>query len=139
MESRKQQASQRHKQGYNCCQSVFCTYADLLGLDEATAFRVSEGFGLGFGGQKEVCGAVSGMTLAAGCKNSSGGVEHGITKQETHRLVNDMIEIFKNKNGSALCRDLLGSPGHPKLRSCDGCIEDACSILEAKLFNNNTP
>ena len=40
----------RHDKGYNCAQSVACTYADLVGLDEATMFKVTEGLGKGMGG-----------------------------------------------------------------------------------------
>ena len=35
------EAAQRHKDGYNCCQAVVCTYCDRLGMDEQTAFRAS--------------------------------------------------------------------------------------------------
>lgn len=28
------EAAQRHKDGYNCCQAVVCTYCDRLGMDE---------------------------------------------------------------------------------------------------------
>ena len=34
MESRVQQAAQRHSRGYNCAQAVACTYCDLFGVDE---------------------------------------------------------------------------------------------------------
>ncbi len=124
----------KHKQGYNCCQAVFCNYADVLGLDEATAFRVAEGFGFGLGGQREVCGAVSGMTMVAGYKNSLGGVENGLTKKETYQLVNKMIEEFKQEKSSAICKELLGEDGMPKPIICDGCIEEACLILEKHIF-----
>ena len=97
--------------------------------------KVSEGFGFGFGGLGEVCGAASAMALVAGYKNSSGGVDKGITKAQTNKIVNDLLSAFKEKNTSYLCRDLLGQNGKPKLRSCDGCIEDACEILDAQLFN----
>ncbi len=134
MESRLAKALENHKNKYNCCQSVVCAFSDILEVDESTLFRASEGFGLGLGGQKEVCGAVSAMAIVAGFKNSSGSIEKGITKGETYALVNNMSIRFKQKNTSIICRELLGEPGKPKLRSCDGCIEDACLILEETLF-----
>ncbi len=134
METRVKKALENHKKKYNCCQSVVCAYADKLGVDEEILFRASEGFGLGFGGQKEVCGAVSAMALVAGLKNSSGNVEKAITKGETYALVNNMCALFKQQNTSIICRELLGEPGLPKLRTCDGCIEDACHILDKILF-----
>ena len=51
--SRVEIAKQKHLNGYNCCQAVVCTYCDLLGMDEKTAFRASEGFGLGIAGMQE--------------------------------------------------------------------------------------
>ena len=50
----------RHDKGYNCAQSVACTYADLVGLDEATMFKVTEGLGKGMGGTLATCGARTG-------------------------------------------------------------------------------
>ena len=37
-------ALENHKKGYNCAQAVACAYADLFGVDEKTAFRMTEGF-----------------------------------------------------------------------------------------------
>lgn len=50
MESRIEIALDKHRHGYNCAQAIVCTYCDLFGLDEETAFKVSEGFGGGMGG-----------------------------------------------------------------------------------------
>ena len=36
------EAAQKHKDGYNCCQAVVCTYCERLGMDEKTAFRAAE-------------------------------------------------------------------------------------------------
>ena len=47
MESRINQCIERHNRGYNCAQSVACTYCDLVGVDEETMFKATEGFGLG--------------------------------------------------------------------------------------------
>ena len=43
----------RHDKGYNCAQSVACTYADLVGLDEETMFKVTEGLGKGITQHRE--------------------------------------------------------------------------------------
>ncbi|MBQ8793490.1 MAG: C_GCAxxG_C_C family protein, partial [Clostridia bacterium] len=52
--------------GYNCAQAVFGAFAEDLGFDEKTALKISAPFGGGFGRQREVCGAVSGMLMAFG-------------------------------------------------------------------------
>lgn len=133
-ENRIEKAVALHKKGYNCSQAVICAYSDLFGMDEETAFKVSEGFGGGMGGMRDgTCGAVTGMYMLAGMKNSSGGIDNGKTKAETYKLIKELSDEFKNMNTSTVCADLLGTGGKPKLRSCEGCIEDACKIVEERL------
>ena len=74
-----------HDKGYNCAQAVVCAFADDLGLDEQTAYKMSEAFGLGVG-QMEICGAVSGACMVAGMKNSGGLDNIGKTKGETYKI-----------------------------------------------------
>lgn len=75
MKSRVQEAKKRHKNGYNCSQAVVCTYCDLVGLDEKTAFRAAEAYGLGIAKRYEMCGSVCGMMMLAGLKNSDGNMQ----------------------------------------------------------------
>ena len=42
-------------------------------------------------------------------------------------------EKFEQKNGAYLCRDLKGVADGNVRRSCPGCIEDACELIEAYL------
>lgn len=135
MSERVEKALEYHRKGFNCAQAVVCAYCDLVGLDFQTAFKVSEGFGLGMGKLGQTCGAVSGMFFLASMKNSDGNVEAPTTKRATYALVNELGQAFKEKNTSICCDDLLGGEGKPKLRSCPGCIEDAARIAEEKLFN----
>ncbi len=72
MESRKEKTIERHDRGYNCAQAVACTYCDLVGVDEDTMFRMMEGYGLGMGGTRGVCGAASGFIALWGMVNSKG-------------------------------------------------------------------
>lgn len=62
------EAAQKHKDGYNCCQAVVCTYCERLGMDEKTAFRAAEAYGLGIAGMFQTCGSVCGMMMLAGLK-----------------------------------------------------------------------
>ncbi|WP_324823799.1 C-GCAxxG-C-C family protein [Sinanaerobacter sp. ZZT-01] len=137
MEDRKKKAVELHHKGYNCTQAVVCSYCDLFGMDEAEAFRISEGFGGGMGGMHDgTCGAVTGAYMLAGLKKSSGDVQKAVTKKDTYRMVREISAAFKEKNTSTICADLLGAKGQPKLRSCDGCIEDACEIAEKIVLEN---
>ncbi|MCH3972423.1 MAG: C-GCAxxG-C-C family protein [Oscillospiraceae bacterium] len=133
MESRIRKALERHRSGYNCCQAVACTYCDLVGVSEDQMFRMAEGFGAGMGGMKETCGALSGAVLLAGMKNSGGMRQR--TKAETYQLSRQLVDGFLQKDGSAVCKDLKGADSGIPLRSCDGCIEDACTLVEQILFS----
>ena len=50
----------------NCAQAVLCTFAPELGMDKDTLARIASGFGGGVGRLRGMCGAVSGMCMAAG-------------------------------------------------------------------------
>ena len=50
IEERVAEIKDKHTRGYNCAQIVLCSYAEELGIDEETLFRISEGFGAGMGG-----------------------------------------------------------------------------------------
>ena len=134
MSDRIQKALDFHHKGYNCAQSVVCAYCDIFGIDEETAFKLSECFGAGMGNFHDTCGAVSGMLMVYSMKNSSGSVDKGITKVKTYKDTRKLYEIFKEMNTSIYCRDLRGEDGSPKLRSCDGCVEDACKIIEEHIL-----
>lgn len=132
MESRISKALQRHHRGYNCCQAVACAYSDLVGVSEDQIFRMAEGFGAGMGGMESTCGAVSGAVLLAGLKNSGGTQQQ--TKGATYQLSKAIVNEFHRENGAIVCKQLKGVDTGTALRSCDGCIEDACKLVEQIVF-----
>jgi C_GCAxxG_C_C family probable redox protein len=66
MSKRQERAVMLYKSGYNCAQAVAIAYSEVLGMSEEKAGAIFSGFGGGFGGQHEVCGAVSAMTAVLG-------------------------------------------------------------------------
>lgn len=134
MESRIEETIKRHDKGYNCAQSVACTYCELLGCDEADVFRMTEGFGAGMGGMEATCGALSGAVLLAGLKNSDGKLDAPRTKGKTYKLSKEMTKQFQEKCGALVCRELKGiGTGKPKY-ACADCIRSAAAIVENMLF-----
>ena len=133
MEQRIQSALNKKQNGYNCAQAVVCSYCDLFGIDEATAFKISEGFGGGIGGMQLTCGALLGMFMLLGLKNSTANLNNPDSKASTHSLVKEAAMKFKEKNGSINCAELKGIATGKVLRTCPGCIEDSCRILESYL------
>lgn len=135
MTDRVAKAAELHKKGYNCAQAVACAYCDLFGADEKEVFRLMEGFGLGMGDMKCTCGAVSGAVALAGIKNSDVELDAPKTKGSTYKIAKQLTAAFKEKNQSVICADLKGVETGQMLRSCPGCIEDACRIVEEYLVD----
>ena len=81
---RKEQALKLHEHGYNCAQSVACTYCNVMGADPETVFKLAEPFGFGLG-TMETCGAVSAMALVVGMKMSDGNLEQPKTKRYVYK------------------------------------------------------
>lgn len=136
IEERVAEIKDKHTRGYNCAQIVLSSYAEELGIDEETLFRISEGFGAGMGGMMQTCGAVTAMFMALGLANSSGDLQACDTKPQTMKKVRELAAEFEKKNGSIVCRELKGIDTGKVLRSCDGCIEDGIRILGEYLSNN---
>lgn len=130
MGNRTDKAAELHNKGYNCAQAVACSFCDEFGIDEATMFRLTEGMGLGMGCMEGTCGAVNGAVTILGLLNSSANLEKPDSKGQTYKLSKELVETFKNKNKSTVCKDLKGVETGEVLRSCPGCIEDAVIILE---------
>lgn len=136
IEERVAEVKDKHTRGYNCAQIVLCSYAEELGIDEETLFRISEGFGAGMGGMMQTCGAVTAMFMALGLANSSGDLQACDTKPQTMKKVRELAAEFEKKNGSIVCRELKGIDTGKVLRSCDGCIEDGIRILGEYLLDD---
>lgn len=133
MSERKDCAQRLHEEGYNCAQAVVCAYCDQFGLDQDTAFKMAEGFGLGMG-MMEMCGALSGAFMLAGCKQSKGTDYPGETKGKTYKTVKEMANVFQEQNETYLCRELKGVADGRVRRACAGCIGDACQLIEEYLL-----
>ena len=146
VEEREQKAAELFKAGYNCCQSVAMTFADVLGLPEDEVARLTSGFGGGMGRMREVCGTVSAMTMVAGAMIPANDVSDKAAKTANYALVQDMAGEFKQMNGSIICRELLGlskaegtpvpsdrTPEYYKKRPCGELCSIAAGIIAKKL------
>lgn len=140
---KKEKAMALFKEGYNCSQAVFGAFAEELGLDFETAVKISSSFGGGMGRMREVCGAVSGMFMAAGIKWGYSSPTDNHAKTNHYKLIQDLAAEFKKKNGSIVCRELLGLEGkdnnyvpsartdeYYKKRPCIELVGEAAEILE---------
>ena len=136
------------KEGYNCAQAVLGAFADDLGLPIDTAMKLSSSFGGGMGRMREVCGACSGMFMAAGLLYGYSTPETGAAKMELYERIRELADRFRSENGSIICRELLGGTaqvgGTPearteqyyKKRPCGEYVRSAAAILEQYLKEN---
>lgn len=106
-EDRVERALQYHKAGFNCAQAVFAAFADLYGMDEETALRVSASFGGGIGRMQHMCGAASGMFMLAGFETGSAKAGDKEQKMKNYAYVRELAELFKAENGSLMCSEIL--------------------------------
>ena len=106
--SKADRAEELFRMGYNCGQSVFAAFADELGMQVETAARMASPFGAGFGKLREVCGAVSGMTMLVGLMAGYDDPADAEGKKALYALEQKMCGEFEAEMGSIICRDLLG-------------------------------
>ncbi len=120
--NRPDKAEELFRKGYNCSQSTFAAFADVLGMTVEEAAKIASPFGAGFGKLREVCGAVSGMTLLAGYLNGYDDPADYESKKELYRLIQKMCADFEESRGTIICRELLGLKkggdlGEPSVRT----------------------
>ncbi len=112
-EERVTRAVELFKSGYNCSQSVVAAFADLYGYTEEQALKMASSFGGGIGRMRETCGAACGLFMLAGLQTGATDPKDKEGKAANYKLVQDLAAIFKERNGSLNCGELLG------LKKCD--------------------
>ena len=93
--------------GFNCAQSVLAVFCEEYDVEEETALKMSSGFGAGVR-SGEICGAVSGAVLVIGLKYGQSEGNDKASKENCNNKTVEFLDLFRKKNGSVVCRDLLG-------------------------------
>ena len=141
-----EEAKALFEQGYNCAQAVVCAFAPEMGLTRETAARLASAFGGGLGRLRETCGTVSGMAFVIGMLRGYQDPQDIEGKKETYALMQKLAGRFREKNGSLVCRELLGldkaegspepsprTPEYYRKRPCGELARCAAAILEEEL------
>ena len=144
--SRKEDAINYFKEGYNCSQAVVLAFKDLIKIDPNELCKIASPFGGGISRMRETCGAVTGMVLVLGNLIGYDTPETGEKKHELYKNSQEILHIFENRYGSLTCGKLLNlSQKHddPKPsprdhsfflnRPCLELIGGAAEILEEHL------
>ena len=147
-----EKARQNFLNGYNCAQAVFCAFCDVTGMDEREALWLSSSFGGGMGRLREVCGAVSGMFMAAGLLYGYDDLEDKSLKAAHYARIQELAARFSSQEKSLICRELLGltethSAPEPsdrtqeyyQSRPCPRIVETAARILDKYIEENPVP
>ena len=153
-EDRIQRAVELFMQGYGCCQSVVCAFSDLYGLDEEMALRVSAGFGGGVGRLRMMCGTCSALVILAGLEKGQTRGEDREGKSVCYQLVRQLLETFRQRNGSIICAELLQMNGvkaetntsqpdernaeYYRVRPCARKVESAARVFAEYLASSET-
>ncbi len=137
------------KEGYNCSQAVFGAFAEELGVDFETALKLASGFGGGIGRMREVCGAFTGLTMAASMIYGYNDPKATDTKAELYEKIRALADKFREENGSIICRELLGlqqaeksavpearTSEYYKKRPCAELCRYAADLLEQFIKDN---
>ena len=95
-------AIENFNKGLNCAQAVVLAFKEELKLDEETLKKLAIGYGGGVGRQREVCGAVLGMTMVLSYLLSDGN-----DKLAIYSVIQSACKEFKDEVGSIICRELL--------------------------------
>lgn len=151
MEERIEKAVELFKEGYNCSQSVVAAFADLYGFTPEQALKVSASFGGGIGRMRQTCGAACGLFMLAGLETGCTEGKNREGKEANYKVVQELAEEFRKRNGSLICAELLGlsktapTPATPeartaeyyKKRPCVKMVEEAARIWCEYLSTNS--
>ena len=103
-------------------------------------------FGGGFGKLGEVCGAFSGICMAAGLLYGYDDPTDKKAKDQHYELIRELGKRFTVVNGSLLCRDLLESnKARPeiftsegiKVKECEHIVRSAVQLLDEVIREKN--
>ena len=127
----------------NCAQAVLTAFCDVTGLEPEFAKKMSCGFGGGVGRLREVCGAVSGMVMAADLLYGYTDPGEGdINKKNYYTLVQELCEAFRKEAGSIICREILNNPPsdpNPSPRTAEYYAQRPCArmvMIAAKVLDD---
>jgi C_GCAxxG_C_C family probable redox protein len=138
----------RFREGFSCSQSIFSAFAEQFGLPVETALKIAASFGGGMGHMGEICGAITGAFMVIGLAYGHTIVEDQESKEEAYRQVNEFVNQFKARNGSIICRELIGydmcTPEKLQRANesgvfdtiCPRLVKDSAEIISVLIKNN---
>ncbi len=111
---------------HNCAQSVLLAFADKIDLPKEELFKLASAFGGGMGNGEATCGALCGAAIAIGYLHSK---NNELSKFAAARV----LEAFKQRTGSTICREIKGTSTGKPLCSCNDCVKIAAELAQKEL------
>ena len=136
-----ERAAQLFLEGYNCAQAVAVAFCDVTGLEPAQAAKTASPFGGGFGRQREVCGAVSGMCMVLG-QLYGYDTPNSERQLQVYADTQALCAQFREQVGSIVCREILKNPPSdpaPTPRTAEYYAQRPCArmvMLASQLLDN---
>ena len=143
MTTKSEVAAAKFAEGYNCAQSVFYAFCDVLNFEKDLALKMTCGFGAGMGRKEEVCGAVTGGIVVIGTKYGRGEKDDRSATELTYQKTKELMERFAEKHGTYICRKLINDceltseEGQKQFKEndllntiCKPCVQSVVEILE---------
>jgi C_GCAxxG_C_C family probable redox protein len=119
---------------------VLGSFAERYQLSKDHATRLGCAFGGGIARSGWMCGAVGGALLVIGLAHGATAAEDRASREKTYAATRELFARFQGRNGSILCRELLGVDiGTPEGREsamrnglfrtrCPAFVRDAADI-----------
>ncbi|MFZ5596279.1 MAG: C-GCAxxG-C-C family (seleno)protein [Bacillota bacterium] len=102
-------AGDYYRKGYNCAESMFLAFRELLGLDvPAEMVRMATGMGGGLGHAGCMCGALNGAAMIIGMLKGRTSAEE--SRDGTYSLTREFHDRFEAGYGYTCCRSLNPYP-----------------------------
>lgn len=121
-------ALKAYAKGCTCSQAVIAAYVDELGITKENLYRMMEGYGSGFGGAQEVCGAFAAACMVISFLNSDGN-DTGLTKHDTYEKITEARMLFTDIYKSIRCIEIMHGE-KPKPLKCGQKVKDAVRCVE---------
>lgn len=149
--TRAEKAKELFMSGYACSQAVALAFVDLTSVDFVSMQKLSLPLGGGLSRLREVCGAVTGMSLIVGLLFSKDESTEE-NKKNTYAIMQELAKRFKEEKDTLICKELLINAGvnlevggAPEKRTqeyyhhrpCEEIVYVAARILEDYLIEKN--
>ena len=107
MVKNEQEVLEMFGKGFDCSQIVLSNVSEKLGITNDEALRIAACFGGGMW-HGETCGCVVGALIALGMKYATVEENDQEKKDALLKLKSEFESKFCKKNGSCICREILG-------------------------------